>query len=140
MTAMRTAVALLLFALPALAAPVPKSLKKPPANPDGVWRWVEYTGDGQGFCYDWLARDWVIAGEHIFPAVSVEPAHGDKGPPNFTLIDEGHPRLRQWGDRPAVFEVAGDTLRLCVAFDGRKELSECKPDTGVGYYVFERSK
>jgi hypothetical protein len=139
---MRPLVVLLLFALPLAAAPVPKALKKPPANPDGVWRLVEYRGDGRGFGFDRLARDWVIAGEHIFAGVQVEPAHGDKGPPNFTAPDETNPQRRTWGDNPAVFEVGrtGDTLRLWVAFDGRTELTECTPGTGVGCYVFERAK
>ena len=137
---MRSLVALLLFTLPAVAAPVPKALRKPMASPDGTWYLVEFHSDGQVGAVKQVTRDWVIAGEHIFPGRTVEPAHGDKGPPNFTLIDESRPHLRKWSNHPAAYEVSGDTLRACYAHDGRKELTECKPQRGVYYYVFERVK
>jgi uncharacterized protein (TIGR03067 family) len=139
---MRTAVTLLLIVLPAIAAPVPKALKKPPQSPDGTWHLEEFHTDGQVGAVEQVTRDWVIAGEHIFAGRQTEPAHGDKGPPNFTVADESNPQRRKWGNCPAVFELDrdGDTLRCCYAHDGRKEMTECKPQPGVYYYVFKRVK
>lgn len=139
---MRPFFVFLLLAMPVLAAPVPKSLKKPPAKPDGTWYLVEFHTDGQIGAVEQVTRDWVIAGEHIFPGRRVEPALGDKGPPNFTVIDENNPRRRMWERNLAAFELdaGGDSLRCCYAHDGRKELAECKPQPGVYYYVFKRVK
>lgn len=138
---MRSVVILLLFALTAIAAPVPKALKRPPpAKPDGAWFLVDFDSDGRGGSAERMARDWVIAGEHIFVGRKTEPAHGDKGPPNFTLVDPTKPNLRKWGHNPAVYVVedGGNTLRCCYAHDGRGTLTECKPQMGVHYYVFAR--
>ena len=139
---MRPLVILLLFALPAAAAPVPKGVKKKPVgSPDGVWVLVKFSSDGkepappQG-----MALDWVVEGEYIHVNTKFEPAHHAKGAPNFTVRDPARPNLRMWGDRVAAFEVDGDTLRACYAHDGRKELTECRPQPGVHYYVFERAK
>jgi hypothetical protein len=140
---MRALAVLLAVALPAVAAPVPKSLKNaPPALPDGTWYLVEFHTDGQVGAVEQVTRDWVIAGEHIFAGVKVEPAHGAKGQANFTVADPDRPHLRKWGTLPAVYDVSrdGDTLRVCYAHDGRKGLTECKPQPGVYYYVFQRVK
>lgn len=141
---MRPLVVLLLVALPTLAAPVPKGLKKaPPQKPDGVWLLIEFSSDGAVPAPPKsMALDWVIEGEFIHVGAKVEPAHGAKGPPNFTIVDQDRPNLRKWGSLPATFEVDrdGDTLRCCYAHDGRKELTECKPDKGIHYYVFKRVK
>jgi hypothetical protein len=123
---------------------VPKSLKNgPPPNPDGMWVLAEFSSDGAVPALPTsMAMDWVIAGEHIFVGVKVEPAHGAKGPANFVPIDPDRPHLRKWGNLPAVYDMDrdGDTLRVCYAHDGRKELTECKPAQGIHYYVFRRAK
>jgi hypothetical protein len=137
---MRALFAVSLVALSAVAAPVPKALKKPPASPDGVWYLVEFHTDGQVGAVEQVTRDWVISGEHVFAGRTAEPAYGDRGQPNFTLLDASRPHLRKWGTNPAVYEVNCDTLRVCYAHDGRKELTECKPQPGVYCYVFERVK
>jgi hypothetical protein len=140
---MRALVALLLFALPVFAAPVPKGLKKgPPPKPDGAWTLVEFDSDGKGGNAQGMVQDWFIEGEHIFVGAKVEPAHGAKGPPNFTVTDPDRPHLRKWGTSAAAYELSddGDTLRAGYAHDGRKELTECKPQQGVHFYVFKRVK
>jgi hypothetical protein len=143
---MRPLLAVLLLAVPVFAAPVPKAVKKGvPTNPDGVWVLTEYCEDGAApapLRPNSIARDWVFAGEHVFVGVSVEPAYGAMGPPNFRLIDPDRPTRRVWGTDPAVYELdaAGDTLKVAYAHDGRKELTECKPGQGIHYYVFERVK
>ena len=137
---MRPLIALLMFALPAVAAPVPKALKKP-QNPDGGWLVVAFSQDGAELAEPKsMVREWHIAGEHRSNGSVLEPAHHAKGTPNFTVIDPDKPHLRKWGTMPAVFEVDGDTLRACYAHDGRTELTECKPQMGVHYYVFTRAK
>jgi hypothetical protein len=135
---------LLLFAVPVLAAPVPKSVKKaPPQFPDGVWLLQQFSSDGAAPAPPQsMVLDWVVAGEHIFAGAKVEPAHGAKGPPNFTIADPDRPHLRKWGVMPATYELddGGNTLRCCYAHDGRKELTECKPEKGIHFYVFKRVK
>ena len=65
-----------------------------------------------------------------------------KGQPNFTIYDPDRPNLRKWGTNMAAYELDadGDTLRACYAHDGRKVLTECKPEKGIHYYVFKRVK
>ena len=141
---MRPLALLLLLGLPLVAAPVPKSVKKaPPQSPDGVWVLHEFSSDGAVPALPQsMTKDWVFAAEHVFVGAKVEPAHGAKGPPNFTIYDEARPHLRKWGPNAAAFELDadGDTLRCCYAHDGRKELTECKPQQGVHFYVFKRVK
>lgn len=135
---MRTLVALLLVAFPAVAAPVPKSLKpKPVTSPDGVWYLVDFDSDGTGGSAQNMARDWVIENEWIY--VDTKQPNPGSGS-SFNVRDPAKPNERMWGTRPAVFEVDGDTLRACYAHDGRKELTECKPGQGIHYYVFTRAK
>lgn len=141
---MRAAVLLLLLMTGGVvvAAPVPKALtKKPPAKPDGVWVLAEFSSDGVPPApKDNMARDWVFEGEYVH--VGMKAAPGVKGPPNFTVYDPDRPNLRKWGTNMAAYELDadGDTLRACYAHDGRKELTECKPEKGIHYYVFKRVK
>jgi hypothetical protein len=124
-----------------VAAPVPKALKKPPRQPDGAWVLVECVRDGtDDVTADW-PRDWVIEGEHVHPNARVEPAHGEKGPPNLSTPDPARPHVREWGGCPAVFELAagGDTLKVYAAVDGREVLTECRPQAGVKVFVFRRA-
>ncbi len=139
---MRPLFVLLLIALPALTAPVPKSLKKgPPPKPDGVWVLAEFSSDGVPPAPNpGMARDWVFEGEYVHVGMKAAPAV--KGPPSFSIYDPERPHLRKWGTMMAAFELSddGDTLRACYAHDGRKELTECKPEKGIHYYVFTRVK
>ena len=137
---MRTVFALLLLPALAVAAPVPKGVKKPP-NPDGQWRLVGFSGDGaEPTPPTSMVLDWYIEGQHLLCGVKGEPAYHAKGEPNFTTPDPARPQYRRWGPHPAALEMDGDTLRVCYAHDGRKELTECKPAKGIHYYVFQRAK
>ncbi|MCU0704447.1 MAG: hypothetical protein MUF18_10770 [Fimbriiglobus sp.] len=138
---MRPLFALLLFTLPAAAAPVPKALKKPlPQNPDGAWVLIEFSSDGAPLSPPVrMARDWFISGEHLdFGGKSQLGAV--KRQPNFTIYDPARPHLRRWGTNLVAYELDsdGDTLRMCYAHDGRTELTECKREQGIHYYVFKR--
>jgi len=139
---MRPLIVLLVLAVPVFAAPVPKSVKKPPlTSPDGAWRLLKFSSDGaEPALPQSMALDWVIEGDFINPSSRAAWAAQPKGTPNFTRPDPEKPNLRKWGVCPAVYEVDGDTLRCCYAHDGRKELTECKPAQGIHYYVFERVK
>lgn len=123
------------------AAPVPKGVKaKPVLSPDGGWRLVKFSSDGAEPALPTnMVLDWYIGGEHISNGSVFEPAHHAKGEPNFRVRNPARPNERTWGTMPAVYEVEGNTLRACYAHDGRKELSECKPEKGIHYYVFERA-
>jgi hypothetical protein len=137
---MRPLVALLVFGLSVLAAPVPKGLKnKKPQPIDGYWYLTESVEDGvpvqMGNSY---CRHTLIAGERYASSSQGKPKAGEGE--DCTLIDPDNPNLRRWQNRPAVFEADGDTLRGCFTTDGRKELTECKPGKGVIYYVYTRMK
>ena len=137
---MRRLVVLLLFALPAVAAPVPKALKKPPASPDGAWHLVAINSDGVDGSVENMGRDWVLGGENFLLGYKEMPDHAKHLNPNFTRRDPDRPHLRLWHKEPAVYEVDGDTLRVAYAHDGRKELSECKTGPGIHHYTFTRVK
>lgn len=135
---MRSLLVLLLFAVPVLAAPVPKAVKKD-TSPDGYWYLKEVILDGTSDTkLEGFARHTVIEGERYSCAVDKRPAPNTSN--NWTIRDPDRPHLRMWGTMPAVYEVDGDTLRACYAHDGRKEFTECKPGLGIHYYVFERVK
>ena len=136
----RALVALLLFAVSAVAAPVPKALKKPPASPDGSWYLVSVVSNGADKSVENMGRDWVLGGENFLLGYKEMPNHAKHLAPNFTVRDPARPHLRLWYKELAVYEVDGDTLRVAYADDGRKELTECKPGPGIEYYVFERVK
>jgi hypothetical protein len=139
---MTRAACLALLLVPALAAaaPVPKGLKARPAgSPDGYWYLVELTLDGvTSTSWEGTARHTLIEGERYSCGVRGRPDGRDAA--SIPVRDPDRPHLRRWGEHPAVFEVDGDTLRACYAYDGRAELSECKPGKGIHYYVFERVK
>ena len=127
---------LLLLAAPLVAAPVPKAVKKA-SSPDGRWRLVEFSNNGQGESVQSMARNWQIKGETISCWLDGQSSAGGS---KFGAPNPDKPNERVWGTMPAAFEVDGDTLRACYAHDGRKEMGECKPGKGVAYYVFERVK
>ncbi len=140
---MRAAALLMLVTVGvAAAAPVPKALKKsPPSKPDGVWVLAAFSSDGAAPAPNpGMARDWVFEGEYVHVGTKNPP--GQPGQPNFTVYDPDRPNLRRWGTNMAAYELDadGDTLRACYAHDGRKELTECKPEKGIHYYVFKRVK
>ncbi len=140
---MRPLIVLLLFALPALAAPVPKALKKP-SSPDGAWHLVAVNSDGKKGSVENMGRYWLVRGETV--TLGRPHTDPDRQPPQvceLTIPDPTRPHLRRFGAESqflSVLEVEGDILRFCYAYDGRKELTECKPDKGIAYYVFERVK
>ena len=136
---MRPLVALLLVALPLLAAPVPKGMKNKPSSPDGQWKLVAHSSDGKEAPLTNMACYWRIADDAIQCNSTGWPKPGEPSS-SIAAKDPARPGQRVWGQLPAVVEVDGDTLRACYAHDGRKELSECKPGQGIAYYVFERVK
>ena len=136
---MRPLFVLLLLAVPAFAAPVPKAVKKANASPDGHWYLTEVVVDGTSDTkLDGFHRHTLIEGDRYSCAEKGRPAVHPSA--NFTIFDADRPLLRKWGVNPAVVEVDGDTLRACYAYEGRAELTECKPGKGIHYYIFERAK
>lgn len=139
---MRPLVILLLLTLPAVAAPVPKSLKPktPPASPDGAWYLVAINSDGVDGSVENMGRNWILGGENFLLGYKEMPDFAKHLAPNFTRRDPDRPNLRLWHKEPAVYEVDGDTLRVAYTQDGRKELTECKPGPGIHHYTFTRVK
>ena len=145
--------ALLLLAAPLAAAPVPKALKQAKPTLDGTWEVVEVHSDGVKSENPVVAK-WVIDGESLtllrrddkrLPARVVtsyslvkpdkadSPAaldyvisYANAGRPNRTL--------------PGVFELDGDTLKVCYAISPNGERpTGCKPAEGAVLYVFKRA-
>jgi hypothetical protein len=142
---MRPIVTLLLFALPAFAAPVPKALKAKPTM-DGVWEWVEFNGDNGTMeyvipkpTYRRIEGDRISTGKRSIDDLFREPLIL-----SLQVRDEQQPHLRTYDTGgvkySSVVELDGDTLRWCYALDLKATITECKPAKGVYYYEFKRVK
>jgi hypothetical protein len=136
---------LLLSAVPALAAPVPKALKAK-ATTDGIWEWVGFNGhDGRinyaipKPSYKRIAGD-RISGFKRSPADLTDESLAH----HIRVRDDQQPNLRTYdidgAKYSAVVELDGDTLRLAYATDPQQAITECKPAAGVYYYEFKRVK
>ncbi len=140
------AIFLLVGSLP--AAPVPKSLKKPPSA-DGVWECVEHNLDGRAEEVPFHLRYYKVAGEHMsYGCETLDELAKQMRETNaytFRLSDPDRPSLRAMVDsdgivHSAVFELDGDTLRWAACADAERTITECKPGLGVQYFVFKRVK
>jgi len=142
---MRPLIVLLLFAVPAVAAPVPKTLKKA-ATADGVWEWVEFNGNDGKMGYNIPKPTyWRIEGDLISTGKrTVDELFSTPLTHTMTVRDGQQPNLRTFdtgGTKySAAMELDGDTLRWCYATDPKQTITECKPANGVYYYVFKRMK
>jgi len=149
---MRPALALLLLlAVPLVAAPVPKGLKKASPTLDGTWEIVEWHfNESVGLLTDDIR--WAIDGDKLtvtgrkqnppanFAAnvtrTLVRPDGGGGNAVDYTIgYTDGTPTRV----RPAVFELKGDRLTFCLSnsYDGPRP-SECKAGQGVTVYVLKR--
>jgi hypothetical protein len=137
---MRSLVLLLLLALPAVAAPVPKGIKKA-SSPDGAWYLVECVGNGQPHDVAKMERNWAVDGDVMLLGGKTQSDRGKHvSVIPFAIPEPAKPSVRKFSSNWSVVEVSGDTLRFCYAYDTSRELTECKPGPGVAYYVFERVK
>lgn len=148
---MRTLLAAVLLACPLLAAPVPKSVKRatPPLN--GEWKVVEWHVDETRMqLTDNIL--WTIDGETLtvrgvrqaVPAgfaanatrTVTRPEGGADNAIDYVIeYTDGTPPSH----RPAVIELDGDRLALCMAstHNGPRP-AECKPTQGTIMYVLKR--
>lgn len=140
---------ILLFAAASLpAAPVPKSLKKPPSA-DGVWEFVEYNSDGRSRDVPERARYWRIDGERMSNGratlAEIAKPMSELHPFTLRIDDPAQPTRRTMltadgNTFPAVVELDGDTLRWVWSTDPAKSTIECKPGLDMEYSVFRRVK
>jgi uncharacterized protein (TIGR03067 family) len=150
---MRTLLTLLLLALPAVAAPVPKALKKNPHPLNGKWVVVEWhTDEARLGVSDTIY--WTIDGDSLsvrgvrdevpegfLANVSRTITRPDGGADNaidFNIaFADGSATIR----RPAVIDLDGDRLSLCMSdtHNGTRP-AECKPARGTIMYVLKRSE
>lgn len=141
-------VMLLLLAAPAVAAPVPKAIKKPAVTFQGVWQVVERQNDAKRLPSDGY-EFWVITdGEYtIFDGVKDVTAITDPTTKSYR---------GQWkhaNDDPSTFdthgkfdnigrlELDGDTLRIGFDIsDGKVKArpAAAQPRLGVAYIQFKR--
>lgn len=120
----------LLFAVPVLAAPVPKELKKAKPSVNGRWCLTEYIWNGKPANPPW-GREWTFDGEKIIIGTSTTP---------FTFRDPDQPQLRMWSGCSAVVMLVDDKLHFCYTGDSNRQLTDCAPGPGVNFLVFERVK
>jgi uncharacterized protein (TIGR03067 family) len=126
----------------AVAAPVPKALKKPATDPL-IGEWREMTADsngqstGQATGYIWRFEAEGIASVH-WPDGTVVTAE-------YRLDRTLSPHRYDW-NLPrhnarfvGVFEVDGDTLRTATTAAGRERPAEVKPGESVEYRVYVRA-
>lgn len=141
---------LLVFVLvPALAAgaPVPKSVKKQRPNFDGGWDVAEVYLDGRqrdlGAYQWWVAKGEVyrtadfkrLPGEN-YPSL-VFPADAQPGQVDYVLRNDG----KHLSTSPALFELDGDTLRLCYASERHTDRpTSLTPAKGNNVLVLKRVK
>lgn len=117
----------LVFAVPVVAAPVPKELKKAKPSVDGRWRMTEFTWNGKPV-RPWV-DEWTIDGEKITIGVATTP---------FTLRDADQPHLRKWQGYSAAVSLVDDRLYVCVNWLTKDQVFECQPGPKLDLYVFER--
>jgi hypothetical protein len=131
--------ALLVLCPVALAAPVPKSVKKA-SSPDGTWKLVEFWSTGTKGNAQGMTAVWVLEGEAFYV--------GPKNESNYwqlTIPDSAKPNVRKFAHGrtstspyPAMVQAEGDTLKFCYGIDSSVEITECGPGKNVYYYVFTR--
>ena len=147
------ALAAVLLASVAVAAPVPKDLKKKEVSLNGSWEVVEWHSNGNKV-NSTVAMKWVIDGQTL----TIERQNKGGGligkPANisYTLVkpDGGAPNaldytinyangLNPCRSMPGVFEVDGDSLKFCYAslVNGERP-AKCEPAQGTVLYVFKR--
>jgi uncharacterized protein (TIGR03067 family) len=146
-------VAVVAFASAAVAAPVPKSIKKPAPTLDGTWEVVEYHSNGRKVNSAVTTR-WVIDGQTLtiervnkgggamIKAAAtiayslVKPEGGADNALDYTITYNNGvtpPRIN-----PGVTEVDGDTLKFCYSLAGGERPKDCTPAQGNMVYVFKR--
>jgi uncharacterized protein (TIGR03067 family) len=147
-------VALALASAAAVAAPVPKDLKKKEAKLDGTWEVVEYHSNGVKV-NSAAAIKWVIDGQNLTiernnpkGGIAVRPAtvtytlvKPDGGAANaldytYNYTNGAIPSRAM----PGVFELDGDSLKFCWTTNVNGERpAECAPAQGNFLYVFKRA-
>jgi len=130
----------LLFALPAVAAPVPKALTKPPPSPNGVWKLVETNADGKLVPGGRTPEYWVIDREAVGIGTRELPIPQSNRASDLVAYDPTRPHLRKWAGFYAVVEVTGDTLVICHNITHGPELTASKTGVGFRRFTFERAE
>lgn len=136
----------------ALAAPVPKAIKRPPADSlDGTWELVEWESHGRKVNFVATTVRWTIDGE----ALTVERVDTTRPVPNPTGPRQVNALVRPEGEDatardyltfsprggcrgyPGRFERAGDTLKFVYATRGDRP-AEARSDGNTVFYKFRR--
>ena len=140
---MRTLLVLLFTVAPLVAAPVPKALKKRPADAErilGTWRMFDHAMDGgrqdsSDVC--WRFEE----GGRVF---CVHTKTGQEFPMGYTIDPSGDPATMEWKDSPtgktypSIYKLDGDTLFLVSPVGGGPRPTEFAPAKGVYYTEFRR--
>lgn len=138
----------------AVAAPVPKSIKKAPPSLDGTWEVVEYHSNGRKV-NSALTTRWVIDGQTlqierinkggggaiIRPANTiayslVKPDGGADNALDYTITYNNGvtpPRTN-----PGIIETDGDTLKFAYSLTGGERPKDSTPAQGNMVYIFKR--
>ncbi len=147
------ALAAVLLASVAAAAPVPKDLKKKDVSLTGTWEVVEWHSNGNKV-NSTVAIKWVIDGQNLtierqnkgggligkaanVSYTLVKPEGGAASALDYTINYANG--VNPSRSMPGVFEADGDTLKFCYAsaVNGERP-DECKAAQGTVMYVFKR--
>ncbi|MCU0704311.1 MAG: TIGR03067 domain-containing protein [Fimbriiglobus sp.] len=149
----RLAILVVLVGSLAVAAPVPKDLRKKPANLNGVWEVVEYHVNGNK-SNSTISTKWVIDGESLtiervakggavigkaanVSYFLVKPEGGPANALDYTYVYTNNAIPSR--AMPGVYELDADTLKFCWTNTPNGERpGECKPAQGNLMYVFKR--
>ncbi len=133
---------LLLCALSASAAPVPKETKASDKL-DGVWEMTSMEVRGTPAAVADVR--WSIDGDKVTVR---SPAFGSSplGPVGIRVDADALPKAIDYnlsgrgGARPGIYEIAGDTLRVLVSVRGGDRPKAMKSDESTVFYTFKRVK
>lgn len=140
----------------ALAAPVPKEVKKQVPKLDGTWEVTEQHSRGNKLNVTTTTR-WTIDGESLtieranakgvpikgttITYTLVKPGDGEGNALDYVLTyNNGGPAPRTY---PGIYQLDGDTLKFCYVPTAGKagavqRPTECKPDESNILFVFKR--
>jgi hypothetical protein len=134
-------IALLIFAVCAVAAPIPKFLKKRLGNTDyeGYWEQTGSNSDGKegGITH---GRFWKIENDKFYYNLKDMdlPQSSNKGP--LSTPDENVPQIKLFNDTRCRLEINDDVLTWVFGNNKADPLDNCDPAAQRIIYYFKRVK
>jgi hypothetical protein len=136
---MRLILALAVTCCVALAAPIPKSLKKQSFDISGMWKLVEHNSNGRPGSVEGMIRYWKFTDESFEYYKDEITRHGNE-PTKLKTPDPDKPQVKIMHDvNPCYFERDGNRM-VWVYGHTHVKLDNCEPGPDRYQYVFELVK